>query len=268
MTQFEELPEGCIATILSRTTPIDACRLSVVSNTFRSASDSDAVWNQFLPSDSQFMDSIISNSPPLANVPSKKALYLALSDRPIIVDNGLKSFQLDRKSGKICYMLAARSLSIAWVDDGRYWEWISMPNSRFRKVAKLHIVCWLDIRGMINMRDLSPNTQYAAYLVFNLINASGFHNPNSPVEISVDVEGGCRSTKNVYLDPTVEDRSHNREVGLQQTSVRNDGWLEIEIGEFFNPGLEDEEVQMNVKETNDYSSKMGLFVEGIEVRPK
>ncbi|CAI8603004.1 unnamed protein product [Vicia faba] len=268
MRQFEELCEGCIATVVSRTTPVDACRLSLVSNTFRSAAESDAVWNQFLPSDSQFMDSIISNSPSLANVPSKKSLYLALSDRPIIIDNGLKSFQLDRKSGKICYMLAARSLSIAWVDDERYWKWIPMHNSRFSQVAKLHIVCWFDIHGMISMRDLSPNTQYAAYLVFKLINASGFRNPDSPVEISVGVEGGHRSTKTVYLDPNVEDRSHSGEVGLRQPSVRNDGWLEIEIGEFFNSGLEDEEVQMNVKETNDYTSKMGLFVEGIEVRPK
>lgn len=88
--QFEELPEECLSAILSRTTPADAGRLSVISNTFHSAADSDAVWNQFLPSDSHFMDSIISSSPSLANVHSKKALYSALSDRPIIIDNGLK----------------------------------------------------------------------------------------------------------------------------------------------------------------------------------
>jgi hypothetical protein len=46
--------------------------------------------------------------------------------------------------------------------------------------------------------------------------------------------------------------------------VRSNGWLEIEIGEFFNSGLEDE-VQVNVKET-DYWKK-GLFLEGMEVRP-
>jgi hypothetical protein len=44
--------------------------------------------------------------------------------------------------------------------------------------------------------------------------------------------------------------------------VRSNGWLEIEIGEFFNSGLEDE-VQVNVKET-DYWKKC-LFLEGIEV---
>jgi len=92
MTEIEELPEGCIAAIVSRTTPLDAGRLSVVSKTFRSASDSDEVWNHFLPSDSQFFDSIISHTPSLANIPTQKYLYLALSDRPIIINNGRKVF--------------------------------------------------------------------------------------------------------------------------------------------------------------------------------
>jgi len=92
MTGFEELPEGCIAAILSSTTPVDTRRLSLVSKTFLSAADSEAVWNRFLPSDSQFINSIISQFPSLANIPTRKDLYLALSDRPIIIDNGKKVF--------------------------------------------------------------------------------------------------------------------------------------------------------------------------------
>jgi hypothetical protein len=76
MAEFNELPEGCIAAILSHTTPIDACRFSLISKTFCSAADSNAVWNRFLPSDPNFIDSIISHSPSLANIPSKKDLYL------------------------------------------------------------------------------------------------------------------------------------------------------------------------------------------------
>lgn len=89
MTAFEELPEGCIAAVLSSTTPVDACRLSFISKNFLSASDSDAVWNRFLPSD---ISSIISQFPSLSNIPTKKDLYIALSDRPIIIDNGKKVF--------------------------------------------------------------------------------------------------------------------------------------------------------------------------------
>jgi hypothetical protein len=136
---------------------------------------------------------------------------------------------------------------------------------RFPEVAELLEVWWLGIRGTINILALSPNTQYAAYLVFKMIDAQGFQ--NCPIELSVGAEGGHSSTKIVCLDPNVEVEGmhHNRAVGLQRPSVRSDGWLEIEIGEFVNSGLEDE-VQMTVKETNNW--KRGLFLEGIEVRPK
>ncbi|GAU50093.1 hypothetical protein TSUD_28810 [Trifolium subterraneum] len=278
MAAFEDLPEECIAAILSLTTPLDAGRLSLISKTFRSAVDSDAVWDQFLPSDSNFIESIISQSPSLANIPTKKALYLALSDRPIIIDNGKKSFQLDRKSGKRYFMLAARSLTVVWGDDQRYWDWIVDPDSRFAEVAKLIYVWWLEIRGMINTVALSPNTRYGVYLVFKMNDFHGFE--NLPVDLSVGVEGGNSSTKIVCLDPNMEpylvphNRWHhglrdlqNSVAGLQRPSLRSDGWLEIEMGEFFNSSLEHEEIHMSVMETKAGQVKRNFYVEGIEIRP-
>jgi len=54
----------------------------------------------------------------------------------MLFDLFMQSVQLDRKSGKKCCMLAARSLSIGWA--GVAWEdfeqnrnWTSMPDSRF-----------------------------------------------------------------------------------------------------------------------------------------
>lgn len=136
---------------------------------------------------------------------------------------------------------------------------------RFPEVAKLRNVCWLEIRGMINTQALSPNTQYAVFLVFKMINAQGFE--NSRVKLSVGDECGHSSPKIVCLDPNVNRRHHNRVVGLQRPSVRSDGWLEIEMGEFFNSSIEDEQMQMSVL-VNDGNWKRGLFLEGIEVRPK
>ncbi|KEH42833.1 F-box protein PP2-B10 [Medicago truncatula] len=134
----------------------------------------------------------------------------------------------------------------------------------FPEVAKLCLVYSLEIRGMINTLSLSPNTQYAAYLVFKMINAYGFD--NEPMDLSVGVEGGHSSTKSVCLDPNVKHRvrqffckcygwcphrarrPRNKVLGLQRPNVRSDGWLEIEMGEFFNSSLEDEEIQMSVVE--------------------
>ncbi|KAJ1412404.1 Phloem protein 2-like [Sesbania bispinosa] len=136
----------------------------------------------------------------------------------------------------------------------------------FPEVVELRAVCWLEIRGMINTLSLSPDTQYAAYLVFKIIDGQGCH--NLPMESSVGILYGHNGTKNVCLDPNTEHTPHNRMEGLQYPSGRSDGWLEIEMGEFFNSGLENEEVHMSVLEIKGGNWKTGLILEGIEVRPK
>ncbi|KAK7269092.1 hypothetical protein RIF29_21808 [Crotalaria pallida] len=269
---LQALPEGCIASILSRTTPVDTCRLSLVSKTFYSAAESDVVWNHFLPSD---LSSIISRSDSqsesslLASSPSKKALFLTLSDHPIVIDHGTKSFQLHRQSGKKCYMLAARDLSIIWGDSPQYWKWTTVPDSRFQQVAELIAVCWFEIHGRINTNDLSSNIKYAAFLVFKMIDARGFR--YCPVQLSVGIFGGRNETKDVCLDPNFKEMQLQRQGSferLQCPNVRSDGWLEIEMGEFFNSGLEDDQVEMSVRETKTNLWKHGFVLQGIEVRPK
>ncbi|CAL5208349.1 unnamed protein product [Lathyrus oleraceus] len=148
--KIDVLPEECIANILLLTDPVDSCKFSIVSKDFCSASESDIVWEHFLPSD---LISIISESQSgsslLATSPSKKSLYLTLSDNPIIIDNGKKSFQLEKQSGKKIYMLSARDLSITWGDTPTYWNWIILPESRFQEVARLRYVWWFEIYGKI-----------------------------------------------------------------------------------------------------------------------
>uniref|UniRef100_K7N4Z4 F-box domain-containing protein n=1 Tax=Glycine max TaxID=3847 RepID=K7N4Z4_SOYBN len=263
--KFEDLAEGCMAKILSYTTRADVCRLSLVSKAFHSAAEANTVWDCFLPSD---LSSIISPSSSVPPFRSIKDLYLYLSDRPTIIDQGIKSFQLEKRTGNKCYMLSARDLSIIWGDTTHYWEWTTLPeSSRFEEVARLRAVCWFDITGRMNTRVLSPNTNYAAFLVFKMIDAGGFH--YDPAVLSVGILGGNSSTKNVCLDPNlVDNRLDDRFHGLQRPTVRSDGWLEIEMGEFFNPGLEEDELQIKVSETTSNWWKRGFILEGIEVRPK
>ncbi|KDP23312.1 hypothetical protein JCGZ_23145 [Jatropha curcas] len=192
------LPEGCIANVLSFTGPRDVGRLSVLSSTFRSAAESDAVWESFLPPEYQ---SIISGSPDsslLVCSPSKKDIYLRLCDNPILIDGGKKSFQLDKWSGKKCFMISARDLLIVWGDTPRYWRWTSELDSRFAEVAELIGVCWLEIRGKINVCMLSTNTLYGVYLVYKTTaGAYGFE--RQPVVVKV---GGHK--RSVYLDAETE----------------------------------------------------------------
>ncbi|KAM1160690.1 hypothetical protein ACFX19_034268 [Malus domestica] len=299
---LQALPEGCIATVVSLTTPRDAGTMSSVSRSFRSAAESDAVWDKFLPPEIHtIMSSSSPSQPPLVS-PSftsktKKELFLAVCDNPVLIEQGKLSFSLDKWSGKKCYMIAARALSIVWADTPHYWRWISVPDSRFEEVAELISVCWLEIRGKIGTRMLSPSTLYKAFLVFKSIaGAHGFE--NQPVEVTVGLIGQEPTKHVVFLDVQrgqtqgqgyhvagpwhigLFNRRHipglqslqsfqPREINeAQYPKERNDGWLEIEMGEFFCEGGEGGELEMTCMEVRGGQWKGGLIFQGIEVRPK
>lgn len=189
---------------------------------------------------------------------------------------------------------------IVWGDTPMYWRWISFPGSRFPEVAELVSVCWLEIRGRISTRILSPNTTYTAYLVFKLTDASfGFE--FQPVETSVGLVGSGETQKRtVYLDMERVSRrlrqqqqqqlGHRiprhirpinfrnrymaaedpRKAGATNLSKREDGWLETELGDFYHGGGggDNSELEMSFMEVKHGNWKGGIIVQGIEIRPK
>ncbi|AED93325.2 phloem protein 2-B12 [Arabidopsis thaliana] len=190
---FLDLPEECIATMISFTSPFDACRISAVSKLLRSAADSNTTWERFLPSDYRmYIDNSLSRF-------SNKQLFLRFCESPLLIEDGRTSFWMEKRSGKKCWMLSARKLDIVWVDSPEFWIWVSIPDSRFEEVAGLLMVCWFEIRGTQESRE--------------------------------------------------------------------DGWLEIELGEYY-VGFDDEEIEMSVLETREGGWKGGIIVQGIEIRPK
>ena len=165
--------------------------------------------------------------------------------------------------------------------------------NRFSEVAELISVCWLEIRGKINTNMLSPATLYTAYLVFKVtIGSFGF--VNQPVEVAVEVVGSAGGHKrSVFLDAGRRRSSRHQIVpwrggrfirsGIlcqppqprakdeddERPKERGDGWLEMELGEFFNGGEDDDgEVEMSVLEVKGGNWKGGLIIQGIEIRPK
>ncbi|KAG8501757.1 hypothetical protein CXB51_004697 [Gossypium anomalum] len=255
------LPPDCSTLIISLTSPRDACRLSLVSTAFKLATESDAVWECFLPSQYQAL------IPSSLSFSSKKQLYLRLCENPLRIEAGRKSFWLERESGKTCYMLSPRDLTIIWsVDTPRYWRWVSnsIPDARlfsppchaggFDEVAELLRVCWFEIRGRISISMLSPMTHYKAYLVYKERKISGFE--FYPAKLSVGVVGTEGSKRAAYLEP-------------KETfpKARVDGWLEVEMGEFFNEGcVDDGELEMSALEIEGGNWKSGLILQGIEIR--
>ena len=135
---------------------------------------------------------------------------------------------------------------------------------------------WLEIEGKIKTGMLSSNTKYGAYLVIKIRhNAYGLDSEKA--ELSVQVGDGQAWTGSAYLFCDNPDRknveqlrSSSRLTEVDEEQIlreREDGWMEIELGEFFN-GDDDQEVKMSFKEVKSYHLKGGLIVEGIEVRPK
>lgn len=278
-SNIESLPYDCVCAILSHTSPIEARRFSLVSPTLGSCANSDIVWRSFLPSD--YKDIVSSAVNPFTlNFSSYKQLFHALC-QPLLIDHGNKSFKLDKYSGKKSYIISARELSIAWSSDPMTWSWKPIPESRFAEAVELRTVSWLEIEGKMRTRNLTPNTTYAAYLIMN-VSHQGYGLDSAPSEVSVTVGNNVRKGK-AYLGHKDEKKRKmetlfygNRTEVLRNAAFkenigvatkREDGWMEIEVGEFFISGEGDQDIKMSLREVG-YQLKGGLVIEGIEVRPK
>ncbi|CAN1311646.1 F-box protein PP2-B10 [Linum perenne] len=281
-TTFDDLPEGCVVKILSFVTPVDACRSAFVSSFFRSAANSDALWETFLPSD---YVSVLSNFDAAPSFSSKKELFRALCS-PIIYDDGKKSFWLDKMSGSKGYMLAARGLAIESGDNPQNWIWMKHDHSRFPEVAEFIFLPVLDIRGEISTCMMRPGVTYGAYLVYKS-HANAFC--CTMVDTSVGVAGTETSPSTLCLTPDLA-RTHSHPDNLafpenliflgvrparahpnnptfldvRRPKEREDGWTEIELGEYLNNGSGSELISIQVK---GVETRGILVIEGIEIRP-
>uniref|UniRef100_A0A0A0LJT8 F-box domain-containing protein n=1 Tax=Cucumis sativus TaxID=3659 RepID=A0A0A0LJT8_CUCSA len=293
------LPEDCVSAILSLTSPSDAGKLALVSSMFRSAAESDVVWGRFLPEN---YEEIVAASEMSGEAPlrSKREAFFRLCS-PILVDEGKKSFELEKLSGKVIYMLSARELSITWSSDPLCWTWKSHPQSTFPEVVELRTVSWLEINGKIRTKMLSPNTKYGAYLLFK-ISERAYGLELMPAQLSLQLfpinQPNTNSSNNnhnnseayVWLHHKHHDQNNQsnlesllygnrreRATKFIQNHVQNkefrvlnqreDGWLEVELGEFFTT-QNDQQLHMSFMETEGFQLKSGLLIQGIQIRPK
>ncbi|XP_010489737.1 PREDICTED: F-box protein PP2-B15 [Camelina sativa] len=277
------LPEACVANILSFTTPADTFTSSAVSSVFQLAGDSDLVWEKFIPSD--YSHVVSRSNDHHRKFSSKKELYRYLCES-ILIDNGRKMFKIEKLSGKISYVLSARDLSIAWSDQRHYWSWNPRSDSRFSEGVELIMTDWLEIIGKIQTGALSPNTNYGAYLIMK-VTSRAYGLELVPAETWIKVGNGEKKTKSTYLSRLDSKKQQmerlfygqreqrmamDKVVGAlrREPDVRDDGWMEIELGEFEtgHEGGEDMEVVMSLTEVKGYQLKGGIAIDGIEVRPK
>ncbi|KAK0581587.1 hypothetical protein LWI29_015502 [Acer saccharum] len=266
MSGILALPEGCIAAVISFTSPRDACHLACVSTTFRSAADSDVVWDCFLPPEYS-SSSYSSSSTTTWSALSKKELYFRTCHN--LIHKSRMSFWFDLQSGKKCYMISPRELDIVDGDNIYDWCWFSIPDAdskrRFgiptncRFVVKRRDVSPFEIGGKITTSLLSPMTTYIAYLVFAKNTICWVD--DDPAEVYVGLSGSDNGqNRTVYIHREQQDGEDD---GFYPKK-RADGWLETELGEFFNGGDEEGELLVTIKS----EMKEGFLTQGIEIRPE
>ncbi|KAH6770033.1 hypothetical protein C2S52_014836 [Perilla frutescens var. hirtella] len=262
---FSVVPEGCIANIIALTSPKDACRVAAVSQGFKSAVDSDTVWERFLPPN--YNEIVWRASSPLS-FSTKKQLFFLLRCSTLLLDGGKLSLRLT-KSGEKQYMLSARELQI---DNPQHWGWTSLPESRFGEAAELRNICKLDIRGKMEARMLSPKTKYVAWLMYMpCAGFSGIDYPSIMASIKFVKEDGTEKegeTNKVYVgDPTAQGPSI---IGIddRRSWALDDDWYGIVLGEFFIAQGVDYDVHIQLSQTQRLNHKNGLIIDGIELQPR
>ncbi|KAM7257079.1 hypothetical protein ACFE04_012820 [Oxalis oulophora] len=100
----------------------------------------------------------------------------------------------------------------------------------------------------------------STYLVFKfVVGKKGFN--RRPVQLHAHFEGSeDKNARTVYLDPSAD--------APRLSEEREGGWMEIEMGEFFNNSGDDGTLVFGLLEVDNYIWKCGLVIEGIELRPK
>ncbi|URE33343.1 F-box protein [Musa troglodytarum] len=287
-SEFAKLPQDCILHVFSFATPRDSCRSAVVSKAFYSCTGADALWERFLPSD---YAEILSRAVNPVSSSSKKELYFGLC-KPILIDGGklvrMNSFFLTANFSSMSE-LSFGEIDREQVLHGVFEEHVDDMGARiatlemdltfrlqrekgkckywFGEVAELVSVCWFDIGGSINSGLLSKKTWYTVYIVFEL--ASDVYGLNAaPQKVSISL-GTYSSDRFITLqqdDDDDDDKEEEEEKGKKK--LRDDGWMEIELGDFYNDEGDQGEVSINLKQVEALHFKHGLLIEGLEFRPK
>ncbi|KAH6812983.1 hypothetical protein C2S51_022001 [Perilla frutescens var. frutescens] len=187
-----------------------------------------------------------------------KTMLPAPPDKPELVWRSASlRFFLDPTTGNNCFLLGVARLIMSWGDGfNDCWETKFHPKSRFSEVAELIDSPKFYIEGNVKTKMLSPETSYDAYLVF------GVSDRYEKLHSAVSIIRSCNDHESGY--------GHHEEqariVQFQPGNGRADGWLEIQLGDFY-VGLESKgEVQVQLLDTSRYR-KRGLVVEGLEFRP-
>lgn len=152
------------------------------------------------------------------------------------------------------FMLYPRNLSITWSDDPNYWTWFlnkESPNEAGVEAVALKNVCWLDITGKFDTKNLTPGITYE--VVFKVKLEDPAYGWDTPVNIKLVLPNGNHKLQ--------EQKVSLREIPRYQ-------WVDIIVGEFKPEKNSAGEITFSMYEHESGLWKKGLFLKGVDICPK
>lgn len=169
----------------------------------------------------------------------------------VLLNQKKQKYWVDKKSHANCFMLYARSFSITWSDDKRFWHWpyLSESDGVFVDVAELLNVCWLEVHGKFEASMLSPGVLYE--FVFEVMLRDPAYGWEVPVNLRLTLPDGSKQEhkENLMEKP-------------------RGSWIEIVIGEFMASHDKGGEIECSLYEYQGGKWKKGLVIKGVAIRPK
>ncbi|KAL1205254.1 Protein PHLOEM PROTEIN 2-LIKE A1 [Cardamine amara subsp. amara] len=165
----------------------------------------------------------------------------------------LIKYWVDERSNTNCFMLFARNLSITWSDDPNYWTWFphtESPNETNVEAVELKNVCWLDITGKFDTRNLTPGISYE--VVFKVKLEDPAYGWDAPVNLKLVLPNG-------------KEKPQEQKMSLRELPRYK--WVDIRVGEFV-PEKSTGEITFSMYEHEAGTWKKGLFLKGVAIRPK
>ncbi|KAK4483445.1 hypothetical protein RD792_010632 [Penstemon davidsonii] len=252
--KLDDIPESCIALVLSYMDPPVIAKLARLNRAFRAASSADFIWVPKLPSTYPY---ILAKLPDQGN--GNMDIYARLC-RPNPFDGGTKEVWIDKMTGGVCLSISSKAMGITGIDDRRYWNYIPTDESRFQTVAYLQQIWWLEVDGELEFKF--PKGTYSLFFRLQL-GKVGKRMGRRRVSNSENVHGW--DLKPAHFKLTMADGQHI----VSQCMLGNLGnWVHYHVGDFV---VEDDSILTKIKfsltQIDCTHTKGGLCVDSVLICP-
>ncbi|KAF3622338.1 lectin [Capsicum chacoense] len=171
----------------------------------------------------------------------------------ILIWDGKTKYWVDRKTGKNCFMLFAKNLTITDQKDHRKWSWKRSKEDMRSEIAVMEEVVLLSVYGSFNAELLSADTKYKVEFVLQFRkskNVSGWD--KNPVRTILIPPGKT-------MKEAIQNKVNLSEIGSEEP-------FELLAGEFMNSRfIPSGEMQFHLDEKKE--KKTGLVIKGVKITP-